>query len=128
MPKIAYLGERVELHRSRSADPGPTPEPVPLGHVIPTLRVSDPNGEPIVITATVPDYGSESEPLREIHLFAVPADAPGETAEHLIENPANYVRAGTDVTNIKASSVDLSLAGVPDGIWAIQSVLIAGSD
>lgn len=128
MPKIAYLGERVELTRSRSESPAPSPEPAPLGHVVPALKIADPNGEPIVITATIPDYGAESEPLREIHVFAVPADAPGETAEHLIENPSNHVRAGIDITNVKAADVSLSLANVPDGIWAVQSVIIAGND
>lgn len=132
MPRLTYFGRRLDFSRvtSKPADPDGTPteptEPTELLRVNPELTLVDPNAEPLVIKASIPDYGDESAPLREIHLVALPTGTDPGDAEQLLSNAEH--RSGLDVTNVKASDVSIEMAGLPDGSWFLQAVLVAGSD
>ncbi len=123
MPRKAYLGQRISL-LSRVVVVTP---PAELELVQPNFRLADPNGEPLSILADIPPYGAESALLKSIRVVARPIDTADETPEELLAlSPSEAFLADIDVDGVKDATVALSIAGLPDGSYYLQSVLVPG--
>lgn len=121
MPRVVYLGDRVDFSRTHT-DPVPTDN-----RVIPGLQLVNPDAEPIQVNVVIPDYDDTFLPLREVHLHAYPTGTTLAPPEELLTSPPEF-HASADVTNLKNTTTPLEIAGLPDGSWFVQSVLVAGSD
>ena len=121
MPRVVYLGDRVDFSRTHT-DPVPTDN-----RVIPGLQLVNPDAEPIQVNVIIPDYDDTFLPLREVHLQAFPTGTVLPPADELLNSPPEF-HAAADVTNLKNTTTPLEIAGLPDGSWFVQSVLVAGSD
>lgn len=121
MPRHIYLGEKLSIGRAVVKPPEG-----PVEFVFPSLSVFDPNAEPLSVVVTIPVYDATFHPLREVHLFALPAEMPIPSPEELLTGSFPH-RVSRDVSNLDGPLM-FDFPGLPDGAWVIQSVLVAGRD
>jgi len=121
MPVISYLGDPIDIYRTIPGD---------LSLPFPTVVISDPNSDPLIVSVTIGTYDPAAfHQLLEVHFVAVPTGTPVQTAERLLGNTADWPhRIRQSVRGVRNEGLFLRWNDLPSGQWSIRSVFVAGSE